>query len=101
MKKSYAAIAGSLAMLAISSTANAIGPVTINAFQPVQPGNGCAYFQAGSSQWYAILASDASFNSQFGFIMAAFYSATPVQFGTTGTACGYPKIAWIFVGTAM
>jgi hypothetical protein len=103
MKKSYAAIAASLAMLALSSTANAIGPVAISAFQPVQVGNSCAFFQVtGSNIWYSLVVSDASFTSQFGFIMAAFYSGTPVTFGTSGTACGnFPRIQWIYVGTAM
>jgi hypothetical protein len=103
VKKSYAAIAASLAMLGLSSTAIGQGPVTVTAFQPVQPGNACAFFQIKGDppgQWYSISVSDASFNSQFGFIMSVFYSATPITFSTSGTACTYPKIAWMYAGTA-
>jgi hypothetical protein len=102
VKKSYAAIAASLATLGISGMAIGAGPVQIVAVQPAQPGAGCAFFEVKgdpANAWYAILLSDASFNSQFGIIMSAFYSQTPVTFATSGTACTYPKLAWIYVGT--
>jgi hypothetical protein len=103
VKKVYGAIAASVAMLGLSTGAIGAGPVTVTAFQPVQPGNGCAFFQIKGDppgQWYAISLSDASFNSQFGFIMSVFYSATPITFGTSGTACTYPKILYMYAGTA-
>jgi hypothetical protein len=102
VKKVYAAIAASVAMLGISSTAIAAGPVTIVAVQPAQPGSGCAFFEVKGdppNTWYAIALSDSSFNSQFGIIMSAFYSATPVTFATSGIACTYPKLSYIYVGT--
>jgi hypothetical protein len=102
VKKSCAAIAASLAVLGISSTAIGQGPVTVTAFQPVQPGNNCAFFQIQGDppgRWYSISLGDASFNSQFGFIMSAFYSGTPITFGTSGTACTYPKIQYMYAGT--
>jgi hypothetical protein len=43
VKKVYGAIAASVAMLGISTTAIGAGPVTIVALQPAQPGSSCAY----------------------------------------------------------
>lgn len=103
MKRLYAVIAASLAMLGISGTAIGQGPVTITAFQPVQPGNNCAFFQVQGDppgRWYSIVVSDASFTSQFGFIMSTFYSGTPITFATSDTACGYSKIQYMYAGTA-
>jgi hypothetical protein len=102
VRNSYIAIAAFLATLGISSMAIGVGPVQIAAVQPAQPGNGCAFFQVKggvTNAWYAVALSDASFNSQFGIIMSAFYSGTSVTFATAGTACTYPKLSWIYIGT--
>jgi hypothetical protein len=102
VKKSYAAIAASLAMLGVSGTAIGQGPVTVTAFQPAQAGGGCAYFQVKgdpTGQWYSMAVSDPSFNSQFGFVMSVFYSGTPITFATSGTACTYPRVVWMYAGT--
>jgi hypothetical protein len=82
--------------------AAAQGPVKIAAVQPVQPANGCAYFevQGGApGAWYAISVGDAAFNSEFGFLLSAYYSGAAVTFNTAGMACGYPKIQWVYIGT--
>lgn len=101
MKKVYAAIAAALTTLGISNMALAVGPVTVSAFQAANS-SGCAYFQVtGSNQWYAIPLSGAYFSSQFGFIMGAFYSGTPITFNPAGPACGYPTIQYMYVGTPM
>jgi hypothetical protein len=102
VKKSSAATAASLALLGISTTAIGAGPVTIVALQPAQPGSGCAFFEVKGdppNNWYSIALSDASFNSQFGIIMSAFYSGTPITFATSGIACTYPKLSYIYIGT--
>jgi len=103
MKKSYIATAAVfLATLGVPGMAQGVGPVAISAVQPAQPGSGCAFFQVkggATNAWYAIALSDASYNSQFGIIMSAFYSGTPVTFATSGTTCTYPKLAWVYVGT--
>lgn len=106
MKKYCAAIAASVAMLGISSTAIGQGPATILAVQPAQPPGsvnaGCAFFElsgGASGAWYALNVTDSSFSSQFGIVMSAFYSGTPVTFSTAGTACGYPKVGWMYIGT--
>jgi hypothetical protein len=103
VRKSCIATIAFLVTLGISGMASAVGPVTVSAFQPVQGGTSCAFFQVtGSGQWYALVVTDPGFNSQFGFVMSAFYSGTPVTFATSGTACGsFPKIQWIYAGTAM
>ena len=103
MKKAYIATAVFLAVVGISKLAFGVGPVTISSVQPVQPGTACAYFEVtggAANAWYAIVVSDASFTSQFGIIMSSFYSGTPVTFATAGTACGYSKLQWIYIGTA-
>lgn len=101
MKRVYAGMAAALATLGISNMAYAIGPVTVSSFQAANA-SGCAYFQVtGSAQWYAIPLSGAYFSSQFGFIMSAFYSGTPITFNTMGTACGFPTLWFVQVGTPM
>jgi hypothetical protein len=91
-------------MLGISSMAIAApqGPVTIVAIQPAQPTSGCAFFEVkggASGAWIAIALGDAAFNSEFGTIMSAFWSGTPIIFDTAGTACTYPKLSYVQVGT--
>jgi hypothetical protein len=44
-------------------------------------------------------AHDLGFDSQFGTIMSAYFAGAPVQFDTAGFVCGYPKVAWLLVGT--
>lgn len=108
MKKSRIAIAAFLATVGISSVpiAAQIGPATVSAIQPAQaPGGttaGCAFFEVTGgavNAWYAMVVTDASFNSQFGIVMSSFYSGTPIVFTTAGTACGYTKVQAIAVGT--
>jgi hypothetical protein len=106
VKKFYIAIvAALLATVGMSRMASAIGPATILALQGVQaPGAanaGCAFFEVtgASGAWYALSVADNSFNSQFGIVLSAFYSATPVIFATAGSACGFPKVQWIVIGT--
>jgi hypothetical protein len=104
VKRRYAVIAASLAVLGSFSTAIAApqGPTTIVAIQPAQPSSGCAFFQVkggASGAWVAIALSDAAFNSELGIIISAFYSGTPIIFDTLGTACTYPKLSYVQVGT--
>jgi hypothetical protein len=76
--------------------------VTIVAIQPAQPFSGCAFFEVkggASGAWIALALSDAAFNSEFGAIMSAFYSGTPIIFDTAGTACNYPKLSYVQIGT--
>jgi hypothetical protein len=78
------------------------GPVILANFLPVKPATGCAYFQVSggaTGDWYAMDAHDLGFDSQFGTIMSAYFAGAPVQFDTAGFVCGYPKVAWLLVGT--
>lgn len=104
MNKSYIGIAAILAMLAVSrmAIADSQGPVTIVAIQPAQSSTGCAYFQVNGGAhdaWTAIDSADAAFNSQMGMLMGAYFSGTPIVFDIDGTACNYPKMSWVYLGT--
>jgi hypothetical protein len=92
-----AAIYAAAAMQALAQ-----GPAIIASFQPVQPASGCAFFQVSggaAGDWYTMDANDLGFDTQFGTVMSAYFAGASVQFDTAGLACGFPKVAWLAVGT--